>query len=516
MNRYVRAFLIALVVAGLFFGKQIANFSSEANRYFWSWDALDAGVFVGLVIAFALLGTGIYALLVLTGNKTALKIGGQAFVVIAILAVLSNFRTYTWPTAPAIGLWIVMIAGVVLGSRKWPLTQWVGKACLVFSILPIILIFQVLSWRHWGAPIQLPAPAAARDNASPIFFFSFDTIGWPRISDDGKEFGEAFPRLRELSQQSYLFANGVSPDRVTRYSLPKMVYQRNDKFSFPESAEAGQKTSWEIDDKNVPSQQVASSLQIARDHGYQSYLLAYYLPLLQILGPQPNWASIYTYEPRGRTLWERLQYTLIRNVHYIPYPGTRQVWDFLYAKTKSEYWVQIQRNMEQEALGLIDRCPNNSFVFVHFPLAHPPFVFNADGSYKGHTIEMAPKTDDGYMDHLRFVDKTVGGLIDRLKADGKFDNAMIVFTSDHGWTPNFAADLIEHPGRIQRVPLLIKMPHQQKPIRPQERVKNSSLRPLFEMLMQNQYTPEKFSELVQSVAITELGPAQGVGRFRGR
>src|SRR4051812_6879243 len=104
---------------------------------------------------------------------------------------------------------------------------------------------------------------------------------------------------------------------------------------------------------------------------------------------------------------------------------------------------------------------------------------NADGSYRGPFpgARMSGSEED-YQRHVAYADAVLGRSVARLKAAGKYDDAMIIVTADHGWTPNLQSDSILHPARLLRVPLVMKMPGQTTARRVEERVKNSSLRGL--------------------------------------
>ena len=70
-----------------------------------------------------------------------------------------------------------------------------------------------------------------------------------------------------------------------------------------------------------------------------------------------------------------------------------------------------------------------------------------------------------YDEAIRYVDYHVGQFLDWLKQQGRFDDALIVVTSDHG--ESFTHGYGGHTGpmlheELIRVPLLVKLPHQQQ------------------------------------------------------
>lgn len=83
--------------------------------------------------------------------------------------------------------------------------------------------------------------------------------------------------------------------------------------------------------------------------------------------------------------------------------------------------------------GLVDE-PGPKFVFAHFLLPHPPYVFNADGSF-------APEEDDrravakGYGRQLAYTDTMIEALMTRLQALPEERRPIIVVQADEGPYP---------------------------------------------------------------------------------
>ncbi|MGH0032426.1 MAG: sulfatase [Myxococcota bacterium] len=86
-----------------------------------------------------------------------------------------------------------------------------------------------------------------------------------------------------------------------------------------------------------------------------------------------------------------------------------------------------------------------------------------------------------YDAEIRYVDEAFGGVLDRLRADGRLDASAVVFTSDHGESLGEHDYYFEHgwfayePGL--RVPLLLKTPGQREGRRVDAPVSNLDLLP---------------------------------------
>lgn len=132
----------------------------------------------------------------------------------------------------------------------------------------------------------------------------------------------------------------------------------------------------------------------------------------------------------------------------------------------------------REAIATI-RGPSRPVLhFVHSLLPHDPYVFRADG-----TTYTVPAITDGltlegrwlddpwvvreararHIEQARAADMLLGELVDKLRAEGLFDDALVIVTADHGgaFVPG---DLHRWPTpasykEISAVPLIVKRPH---------------------------------------------------------
>jgi len=76
------------------------------------------------------------------------------------------------------------------------------------------------------------------------------------------------------------------------------------------------------------------------------------------------------------------------------------------------------------------------FVFAHFLLPHPPYVFNADGTWVSEAQEASRSGDASYLEQLRFVNRQVLGLLDALDERPEADRPIILIQADEGPFPD--------------------------------------------------------------------------------
>ena len=89
----------------------------------------------------------------------------------------------------------------------------------------------------------------------------------------------------------------------------------------------------------------------------------------------------------------------------------------------------------RDTLDVLATSPARSCVLLHVPVPHSPYVFEPDGGYR-------PPSEG------------VGDV------EGKFDRAMIVITSDHGWQFEHDPAYQTDPDWDRHVPLIVKRPGQ--------------------------------------------------------
>jgi Sulfatase len=107
--------------------------------------------------------------------------------------------------------------------------------------------------------------------------------------------------------------------------------------------------------------------------------------------------------------------------------------------TRERYYRTAQ--FQWETLdGLVDH-PGPKLVFAHFLLPHPPYVFNADGSF--HAEEDGRDVAPNYERQLRYTDTQIKALVTKLQALPEDRRPIIVLQADEGPYPQrYNADTV--------------------------------------------------------------------------
>src|SRR5258707_751127 len=157
-----------------------------------------------------------------------------------------------------------------------------------------------------------------------------------------------------------------------------------------------------------------------------------------MLGGSVDDCDAYMEHPKPQTFAAKLRANALRNITFQHDPLSRRISRALEASVLplsrtafSAHWEKINRALQRETLGLIQQCPPNEFAFIHLPLPHCPWVFNPDGTYRGaYRGERMSHDVEGYRRHLAYLDVVLGQFFAALSSAGKFDDAMIIVTSD--------------------------------------------------------------------------------------
>jgi arylsulfatase A-like enzyme/tetratricopeptide (TPR) repeat protein len=93
------------------------------------------------------------------------------------------------------------------------------------------------------------------------------------------------------------------------------------------------------------------------------------------------------------------------------------------------------------------------FLFLHYFDCHSP--------YAPHPPDTSPYGDDPYAGEIAYIDHCIGGVLDRLRALGVYDNTLVIITGDHGESLGEHGELTHTYFIYQctlHVPLVIRTP----------------------------------------------------------
>jgi hypothetical protein len=533
-------FLPSFVIVFLLFAPQLAALASERNRYFLFWDRLDTLAACASCFVLSLLGLLLGAGVNRSGSAWLRDVRDQILAGLFGLGVLANLLPIVHgrhvidflkghrgaaTILVRIGLALVLVAWVLLLIYRRALLPRLARiACLILSpIIPIVVV-PALFWSSWSVrPDPLPDAAAPPRAGTPVYVVVFDEWSFLR-GTEGDDFPSDLPRLRDLRARSFFFRQSRSPSRTTYLSLPELIFQSHDfptlpnvflmRSDFPDRMKADAP-----DDAITPVAPVghepASLFSMAKAQNYATAMLGYYLPYRSILDGDVDLVRSYCDYPRGDSFGDKMVEVTIQNPHFWRLPVISTVWKNLYAGVFSRNWVRLNQRLVDDFDAVARNAPDRSFVFLHLPAPHAPFVYAEDGSYRGPfpinssmiediDVDVMGGSLDDYHLNLRHLDRVLGHLVDTLRAAGRFDNALVIVTSDHSWRYDPTLSKSAPPDLVRHVPLLIKAPGQSDARTIDAPFDSRSLGPIIELALRGQLDTAAAATLIPT--LTDSGP----------
>ncbi len=467
LGRLGRALATALVIGTALAGRQIASWSTPRNRWDYFWQRQDA---VDLLASVLILSAVVFAAGLALSRwswSRQRRLHELALVLAIVAAILSQFPALNKETTVlrATLLWAGVLVVVGWLWRRWHdrLARGARAICLIMLPLVPILFLQILSWKPWDVRESgtSTAPPPANGTGRPlVVVVIFDEWSWFRQAPDGAP-AAAYPNFRKLAERSVMVREARSAGSATRYAIPRFIFEE-----YGEIVPGNGTAQWRDTTGLRPTVEVPSIFDELHRLGYRSSVLGFYINYRSLVGadaPDRVWSLSYVYKRTTRL--EEVGLMLMRNLQHWTDPLSQTVWPPLSTAVYSDSWVHLFRSMRGSALTSLITEPDNTFLLLHLPLPHAPFVFNADGSFRGRYKGVRLSEDTaGYNRHLGYTDRVLGEIVQALDSAGRFDQSLLVVTSDHAWRREPDSALTRRPDAALRVPLLVKWPGQRTPI----------------------------------------------------
>lgn len=349
-------------------------------------------------------------------------------------------------------------AGWTFWRFRRPLAQFAyGCLLLIFPLAPLNLahILWAESTRVTSTSEAVAGPVSPRPHqmqgVSPrVVWIVFDEWDFD-LTFEHRPVNLHLPELDRLRNESLFATKASSPSWQTRVSIPALTtgmllrgvteLGRNDARLAPKDGR-----------DEVRWSKASTVFSEARSLGFNTSVVGSFLPYCRVLGSSlstcswseaPNMVSstgssvLAIMANQARSLFETQNFS--------PF-GTSVL---------SAGYVQMYRDVLSNADATL-RGQGDGLVYFHFPIPHPPTIYNAGAG----TTEVHSRGARSYLDNLVLVDKTIKHLRETMTADGSWERTTLVLTSDHWYRE---ASLL-HGRSDTRVPLMIKLAGDQTPV----------------------------------------------------
>ena len=104
-----------------------------------------------------------------------------------------------------------------------------------------------------------------------------------------------------------------------------------------------------------------------------------------------------------------------------------------------QQWERVHRQFE--ALSRVPTQPGPKFVFAHILVPHPPYVFNADGSYVPRSLQGRRSRRENYANQVMLANRIVSRLVDRILSESASPPVIVVQGDEGPYTRHMRDDL---------------------------------------------------------------------------
>lgn len=361
-------------------------------------------------------------------------------------------------------------------KKQWPV--WMLRSFILVA-LPFSL-FKILQSTYSLAVLPVAFSPSLTAETKPVHktrvvWLLYDEME-QNLAFDNRPNGLPLPNLDRFKSTAFAAQNAYAPADKTLLSLPSYLTGKVVEYAVPKNSH-DLLLRFVNSNELKPWSQVESIFGDAKAIGGKTALVGSYHPYCR-LNLDLDFCSFFQgrfgFTPEFGKSMKRWVASL--------FPGLPQL-DYQYGlETMEREVIQIATN------------PNYSFLFVHWPFPHSPWMFDKDQHAFSSNIQ---DKEQGYSGNLALVDETLGRLRTAMEKAGQWDNTVVIVTSDHWWREY---DAMRHRGD-HRIPLLIKGAHQTSPLSYKPAVQAMVLHDLvLDALKKEDYDGHAISSFIQNHA----------------
>ena len=402
---------------------------------------------------------------------------------------------FSWEGTGTVYSWLAVL-GLLAGSlgvtvmlysliyRRPQLIRASVKIVLIISPFVMIAFAQgTAQWIRYRAGEQfrenVSAPLLQNKNSSRrIVWLIFDEMDY-RLSFVDRPDTLQLPELDRLRNESIFASNAYPPGEETETSMPALI--NGDPVSEARRSAPNELLLVLRDNRIVPWSTQPNVFSATREMGLNSGLAGWHHPYCRIIGgslTQCSWEAtshlfLQTSDLTdlitskdvsvGRSMLRVARGVLIPAMVRFFLPKNPRIW--------RESMFKEFNSIHQRSLSMVSD-PNLQLVLVHYPLPHPP------GIYDRKKDEFSFTSNSGYLDNLVLVDQVLKQLRERMMDTQVWGTTTILISSDHRlradsgwkshhiWKPSITKEdpLVVNSKRDDRVPFILKIPGENKPL----------------------------------------------------
>lgn len=427
----------------------------------------------------------------------ATTIGTVAIILVLFLQLLKKWLQQITGVPVALGVAKIWIALLIIGClvllvRKFGL-QALGnslqtklakgnKAVLILIVMSVVAVALNGISLHDYHEVKTNPISSPRDDMPNVILLTVDTL----TAEDMALYGyhlPTTPQLEAFANESYVFDNFFSSSNWTLPSVASLI-----SGLYPSTSGVHQFNSYYLEEdrkKNIA--------QLLKDNGYQSsaivansnghpltfritesFSAVTELPIRKIFATDPIFSQLSRMKNYQTSSWVRdLTHVAFKTASYYLRDDDISLWgpELVFSRT----------------LPFVSSLKQPSFIWAHINPPHSPYLpaapfkyqfgkfkeFSTLKDYNEHENGKYSPKQQAEVDQLRLrydefildTDSRVGEFLKELKKMGRFEDSIIIITSDHG--ESFTKGYHGHAGAylhqpLIHIPMLIHLPGQKK------------------------------------------------------
>jgi arylsulfatase A-like enzyme len=452
----------------------------RANREFFVAHRTTAVDLITFIALLTFLLPGALCLLCAAVTHISARAGEalhNGLVAVLLTAFVSQIfvQIFDMPSVPHFAL--AAAAGIV---GAWLYATVPALRTFVTYLGPSVVVFPALFALHPSMrPFAWPDDRSERTAATipagspPIVMVVFDQLPLTSLLSESGGIDPRYPHFAELADGATWFRNASTVAELTGWAMPALT-----------SGFAPQR----------------SRLPTAHDYPANLFTVLGSTYHHEVIEPITHLCPERLCEGQPAPIQERLAiHMLDASVVYLhtvlPWdlrgllPPLTQDWkNFVQGQHWQRRWISARdadrREGPRRFVESISRSdPQPTLYFLHALLPHEPYMYLKSGQQftddprlyglqgSGRWVHEQWPVVQAYGQHLiqlQYVDTIVGRIIERLKAEGLYDKALIIITGDHGasFRPGkpFKGVDPDNLADIMAVPLFVKLPEQREPV----------------------------------------------------
>lgn len=516
MKHYLSRFWLALSVSFYLFIPYLSRYTDGFNRFVFHWTRWDL---TALLFCSVMLGTLFFIcfmILYVRGKEFTKKVFSLSFIAVSGIALVANILqplksdlqiSFSSPKSHWLiwlyaGYFLWTFLGILLIYAGFRHTRKIKTLCitLCFIASPIILIFTFNALKYPSITSNTGSLFAHsesknnnRETVRNVYMFIFDEWSYRRSFSKRKLIAE-FKNLKQFKDLALVFHKAYSPSPNTFSSMPALLFQTNLRFT----AKGGRMG---FRGKRFhPLNQAENIFHHARELGFYICIIGSYIPYGGLLREGVDFAkSIPAFKRLGDSFFGVAKYHLVTAFLLLPDPF------FTHTRKKiTNYFFnrfQVNRNNTTHEMfkTIVQDQPQPTFAVFHYMLPHFPYIYNQDGHKK--FFDIYKWTPSNYHGNLSYLDKKIREIISVLKKSNKFDNSLIIMTSDHSWRkdPDYGKKRLAL--KKHHVPLFIKLPYQDRSIKINSRFSTSKLGTIINNYLDGNFTIARAKSLLRNKSL---------------